>query len=390
MTFYVDPAFFVFVAIAVIPAIVLGFMEKPLRSYGLVVSVLFIILLFHKDLASFAAFLFYLALSTTMAMLYQKVHSEKKPSAKMLYPVALVCAIAPLVIYKVSAVFDGNLLGFLGISYITFKTVQVIIETHDNLITDMRVRDYFYFLIFFSPFTSGPIMRSREFVKDVQRVYTRGEYQNLLAKGVLWFVLGAFYKMVCASLFSVAIWAIPKALGDTSLAMDMLGQIGSAYAYGFYLFFDFAGYSFMAMGVGAAFGINMPRNFKAPFISIDIKDFWNRWHITLSFWLRDFVFMRLVRTIRRKKLISSRLTTTCVAYLANMTLMGLWHGLTPHYIAYGFYHGALLALNELFQKTSFYKRVKDKKAYKVISWLVTFNLIMVGFALFSGQIPLGG
>ncbi|MGI6106311.1 MAG: MBOAT family O-acyltransferase [Raoultibacter sp.] len=300
MTFYVDPAFFVFVAVAAIPAVVLGFMEKPLRNYGLVVSALFIFLLFYKDLVAFAAFLFYLVLSTSVALLYQRVQSSKKDSAKILYPLALVCAIAPLVIYKVSAVFEGNILGFLGISYITFKTVQVILEIHDKLITDMKAKDFLYFMIFFPPFTSGPIMRSRNFVDDVNRVITRSEYQALLTKGILWFVLGAFYKMVCATLFSVAIWAIPKALGDASLPMDALGQIGSAYAYGFYLFFDFAGYSLMAMGLGAAFGINVPRNFKAPFISVDIKDFWNRWHITLSFWLRDFVFMRLVRTIRRK------------------------------------------------------------------------------------------
>ena len=156
-----------------------------------------------------------------------------------------------------------------------------------------------------------------------------------------------------------------------------------------YLFFDFAGYSLMAIGVGAAFGVKVPANFRAPFISVDIKDFWNRWHITLSFWLRDFVFMRVVRIIRKRKLIKSRLTCSCVGYMCNMGLMGFWHGITPNYIAYGLYHGVLLAVNEVYQKSGFYKKHKDSRVYKVCSWAITMNLVFFGFALFSGQVPLG-
>ena len=211
----------------------------------------------------------------------------------------------------------------------------------------------------------------------------------MLESGVVKFLIGAFYKFVCSSVFSIAMWFIPKALGDDSAVALVLGEIGSAYAYGLYLFFDFAGYSLMAIGVGAAFGVKVPANFHAPFISVDIKDFWNRWHITLSFWLRDFVFMRVVRIIRKRKLIASRLTCSCVGYMANMGLMGLWHGITPNYIAYGLYHGVLLAVNEVYQKSGFYKKHKNSSMYKVCSWFMTMNLVFFGFALFSGQVPLG-
>ena len=390
MTFYTDPAFFMLLALLVVPAVICGLREKPLRGFGFIVSLVFIIALFSKDLPGLAAFVFYLALSSATTWGYlrllRKARRGQKPPPRFAYPLALLLVLAPLVIYKTGVAFDATLLGFIGISYITFKTLQVIIEIRDGLIEAMKPLDYLFFLVFFPSFSSGPILRSRSFVEDISRPIPAKEYRELLVRAAYRFLIGAFYKIVCSSVFSIAIWFIPRALGQNSPWMALLGQIGSAWAYGFYLFFDFAGYSLMAMGVAGAFGVRVPYNFRAPFRSLDIKDFWNRWHITLSFWLRDFVFMRLVRLIRKRKLISSRLTTSCLGFIANMGLMGLWHGLTIPYVCYGLYHGLLLAGNEIFQKSGFYKRNKDRKAYKMVSWFVTFNLVMLGFALFSGQI----
>jgi membrane protein involved in D-alanine export len=383
MTFYSDPSFFILLFLAVIPAIALGLLGKSLRAYQVGVSLLFLLFLFSKAPTQAVAFVFYLVLSFAVTFSYAQARTR--------HPVAFLSAlcllIAPLVVYKAAAIFDVSLLGFLGISYITFKTVQVVIEVHDGIIKKLSPLDYLSFLIFFPPFTSGPIMRSREFEKSSHDMQ-KEEYRELLTRGLLWFVIGAFYKMVCSSVFSIALWYIPKALGDATLVTSAVGQIGSAYAYGFYLFFDFAGYSLMALGAGAAFGIRIPHNFHYPFASVDIKDFWNRWHITLSFWLRDFVFMRFVRAIRKKKLLASRTTTSCLGYLLNMAVMGLWHGFTPNYIVYGVYHGLLLSGNELFQKTAFYRQHKDGPIFRFGSWFATFNLVMLGFAIFSGQIPL--
>ena len=154
-----------------------------------------------------------------------------------------------------------------------------------------------------------------------------------------------------------------------------------------YLFCDFAGYSLMAMGASACFGIETPANFRAPYRALDMKDFWNRWHITLSTWLRDFVFMRFVRAATRRKVFSSRLSTACAAYAVDMLLMGAWHGLTPDYLAYGAYHGVLLAATEVYQKRcGFHKRYRKKAWYRVLTWFVTLQLVVLGFALFSGQV----
>ena len=394
MSFYADPAFFILAAVAVIPAIVLGIREKPLFGYALGVSVVFLVLLFMYDVMQGAAFVFFLVLACSLSQWVQRQFAMGKPHAMTLYRVALVATIAPLVIYKVSAVFDGNLLGFLGISYITFKAVQVLIEMRDGLIKDMRIVDYLAFLVFFTPFTSGPIMRSRPFVERAHERLARSDYLSGLARGGVMFLLGAFYKFVLAAICGWAQWFAPEYIGSASALAACGSELAIALFYGLYLFFDFAGYSLMAIGLGAAFGVEVPQNFRAPFRSIDIKDFWNRWHITLSYWLRDFVFMRFSRACVKRKAFKSRLTTACTGYILNMAIMGVWHGITPDYILYGVYHGVLLAICEAYQKKSrFYKVHKNSRGYQVFSWAITMIAVFFGFALFSGQISrivLGG
>ena len=142
----------------------------------------------------------------------------------------------------------------------------------------------------------------------------------------------------------------------------------------------------MAVGSSNILGIQTPMNFNKPFLSVDIKDFWTRWHITLSTWLRDFVFSRVLMQVIRKKWFKNRLHNATYAYMVNMLVMGFWHGLGVSYIVYGFYHGVLMAGFEIYQKKSnFYKKNKNKNWYKLLSWFVTMNLVMIGFFIFSGE-----
>lgn len=134
-------------------------------------------------------------------------------------------------------------------------------------------------------------------------------------------------------------------------------------------------------------GICVPDNFRKPFVSIDMKDFWARWHISLSEWFRDFVFSRFVMLGMKNKWFKDRLKGASVGFLVNMLLMGVWHGLSLHYIVYGLYHGLLLAGTEIYQKKAgFYKKNKKKRWYRVLSWFVTLNLVMFGFLIFSGHL----
>ena len=380
MSFFADPSFFVITALIVAIAAVLGLRQVSLRRFGMGATLVMVLFLFCKTPEQGAAFVAFLAI----AILAAKSLFARRDSKARFWG-ALAVTLAPLVVCKVSGIFELNLLGFTGISYLTFKAVQVVLETHDGLIEDMGIGDYLYFLAFFPTIISGPIDRSRRFVEDIHRTPSRDEYAGMLARGILLIGIGMVYKIVIAGI--IHRYYNPAGWGSGPAGLELLNQVGIAYLYGFYLFFDFAGYSLMAMGVSYCLGVRTPRNFRAPFIALDIKDFWNRWHMTLSFWLRDFVFMRFARFSMKHKLFKQRLHTAECGFVINMVLMGAWHGLTPSYLLYGLYHGVLLAATEAYQKKSkFHKKHKGERWYQVLSWLITMQLVMFGFALFSGQV----
>ena len=390
MNFYSDPAFFICLAVALIPALCLGLAGRASKIYGFIVSVVFLVALFCRDLQGALFFGIFLVVSCACGFATLRLFQKEHPYRVGLFRVLLVVALIPLASAKITPLFGTNILGFLGISYLTFKSVQVMIEIRDGLIKEMSFFDYLYFLLFFPVFTSGPIMRSRDFMAQISQRPTHDEYVDLLAKGLGWFVRGVLYSFVLGAFFNWLQWFAPAGIGTHNAGEVVLGQLAQGGCYGLYLFFDFAGYSLMAMGVGAVLGIKVPANFRAPFLAVDIKDFWDRWHITLSYWLRDYVFMRLTRTFMKRKVFKSRLTTSCTAFVCNMGVMGVWHGLTVDYIVYGFYHGLLLAACEAWQKKSkFYKKHRKDTWYKVVSWAVTMVAVFVGFALFSGQITTG-
>lgn len=390
MSFYTDPAFYIIVAVLMVPAVLMGLRGRTNKFYGLAVSVVMLVFLFFRDWEGAAAFGVFLVVSCATAFGTLALFKKENPHRIALYRVLLFVSIIPIICCKVSAVFDANILGFLGISYLTFKSVQVIIEIRDGLITEMSLVDYLFFLVFFPVFTSGPIMRSRDFMSQVNRQLPHDEYVDLLEEGVCWFIRGVVYSFMLAGLFQWLEWFGPSAIGTETALAAVGSSLTQGFCYGLYLFFDFAGYSLMAMGIGAAMGIRVPANFNAPFASIDIKDFWNRWHITLSYWLRDYVFMRVSRTAMKRKWFKDRVWTACLGYMCNMTLMGVWHGLTVDYIVYGIYHGLLLCLCELFQKKSkFYKAHKKERWFQITSWAITMIAVFFGFALFSGQVTTG-
>ena len=376
MTLFADPSFFVLLVVAVAGAAVIGLSGHTLRHYGLAVSVGFLACVFFKTPAQLAALLAFVAVARAAVLFL-----ARDPKDKRRYLVAVASTLAPLVVYKVSAVFDQSIWGFVGISYVTFKATQVVIEVHDGLIArdELGLEDWLYFLLFFPQFSSGPIDRSRRFAADAHATPSRDEYAGMLARGILLLLAGAVYKVV------VATWIhrfyAPSATGDA------LQQLQTALLYGLYLFCDFQGYSLMAMGASYCLGIRCPRNFRAPFAAVDIIDFWNRWHITLSTWFRDFVFMRFTRWVMHRKLLHDRLQVAMCAFMVDMLVMGFWHGIAWCYIGYGVYHGVLLAATQAMQKRwGFYKRHRRDGWFRACSWAVTQALVFLGFAIFSGQV----
>lgn len=380
MQLFSDTSFFLLAGALSIPAIVLGLRQKSIRYYGFAVTLVFLWIAMGHNIRAMlwlAGFTFgeYAAIRIYLPL------RKKYGRNAHIYHLFLFLSILPVAANKVLTAFGNpyHMFAFLGISYMSFKVIQIIIEIYDDVIHEVRPFDYLYLLWFFPTVMSGPIDRSRRFQADLETVPSRQEYIEMLGSGLSRILQGLVYKKVIGTgFYQLMQWFGMK--DGFSHAMIYM------YCYGFYLFFDFAGYSSMAIGLSRIFGINTPENFNKPFISKDIKEFWDRWHITLSHWFRDFIFSRVTMNLIRRRFTRNKLVIASIAFMINMGIMGCWHGLTDYYILYGLYHGALLSLTEIYQKKSkFYKKHKKDRWFCFLEWLLTFHLVMFGFFLFSGR-----
>ena len=278
-----------------------------------------------------------------------------------------------------AGLFDS--FGFLGISYMTLRVIDAVIALHDRVVERPRVAELLSYLLFAPTISAGPIDRLHRFTKDLHALPRSGrDYLLDLEAGVHRVAQGFLYKFIIAHLIYL------HALTPLARRSDVLGVVAYMYAFSLYLFFDFAGYSAFAIGVGRVFGIRVPENFNAPFVSRNFREMWDRWHISLSWWLRDHVYMRfMLNATRRRWFGGNRQWAHAVALLLTMGLMGCWHGLQPRYVVYGLYQGVMLvAYDAATRWNKRHRLVGDGRFANVASVFVTVNLFCFGLLIFSG------
>jgi membrane protein involved in D-alanine export len=195
---------------------------------------------------------------------------------------------------------------------------------------------------------------------------------------------GFLYKFILAVLIK-RYWLDPVADEHGFWAV-----INYMYAYSLYLFFDFAGYSAFAIAFSYLLGIHTPENFDQPFLARNIRDFWNRWHITLSFWFRDHVYMRFLLASARGHWFKNRDVAAVSGYFLTFGLMGLWHGLEWRFILYGLYHATLLSGFHFFSEGTKHRTIATRHwVWHGIAILVTFHCVCFGLLIFSGRLTGG-
>jgi len=384
MTPFGDFIFFGLLLYAVLPTILLGLIGRAGRWWTLLVILGMLGLQFSDELAVRPGFdlreiwivLGYAAFEGLVALSFLRWKSRPAFSA------ALAFSLLPLVIAKVLPFLAPDTsFGFLGISYVTFRALDVIFSIHDGIIKKLPPTQYFAFLFFFPAVSSGPIDRYRRFSQDWLKTRTRTEFLDDLDFTVARIFRGFLYKFILAALVH-AHWVVPA-----SRQSGALPQLSLMYAETFYLFFDFAGYSAFAVGLSRLFGIRTPENFNAPFLSRNIREFWTRWHISLSTWFRDHVHMRFMLAAVKGRWFAGKHTANYAGLCLTFGLMGLWHGLELRYILYGAYHAALLCGFEWFSrwnKTA--RRWGDGPAWHVASIVLTFHAFAFGIMIFNGHL----
>lgn len=306
----------------------------------------------------------------------------------------ILLLLLPMLLVKFDIRFDfypfelNNLISFAGLSYASFRIVGYFMDKAPGEKMAGPV-SYFNFLAFTPTLLIGPIDKYSRYKASEEKGFSFITSENFIS-GWEVFVKGLAYKYVFAELVDRC-WL---SVSDVS-SKELLPMLNNMYAYYPYLFFDFAGYSFMALGIGKMMGINVPLNFNNPFIAVNPQDFWKRWHISLGDWLKDYFFTPLYMFFSRKKSLKKYpMTRQNLALFLTFLLMGCWNGFKLNFILSGALLGVYSAVHNTYM-IECKKRGKDiifgnmsPNLVKYISIFIMFNLTAVALYIFSGRCPL--
>lgn len=264
----------------------------------------------------------------------------------------------------------------LAVSFFTFQQIAYLVDIHRGQPAETDLLRYGLFVTFFPQLIAGPIVQQQEMLPQFRAAGRPGPWPAHLAAGLSIFLLGLFKKVVLAD--GVAAFASPVfEAADQGAVITLFEAWGGALAYTYQIYFDFSGYSDMAVGLAAMFGFRLPVNFNSPYQALSVVDFWRRWHMTLSRFLKDYLYIPLGGNRRSRPRLYGNLMVT-------MVLGGLWHGAGWNFVIWGALHGVFLVVNVAWRLG---RRATGSalRLPALPSWLLTFTLVVLARVFFRAD-----
>jgi alginate O-acetyltransferase complex protein AlgI len=257
----------------------------------------------------------------------------------------------------------------LGISFYTIIQIMFLVDCYEGFVESHNWLDHFAFGGLFAYVTMGPIVRWKQIVPQLNHADERRVNPDNLAAGLFLFVIGLFKKAVLADTFFR--WA-DAGFGSHGL-LSLVGGWLTALAFTAELYFDFSGYTDMAIGAALMFNVRLPQNFNAPFRATNIIDFWRRWHITLTNFITTYLYTPMIRSMKHVTFAKAMMAT-----FVAMLIAGFWHGANWTFIVFGALHGGALVLNQCWRKMKW-------PMPQPLGWLATFTLVVISLVFFRSS-----
>ena len=255
----------------------------------------------------------------------------------------------------------------VGISFFTFQQISYLVRVYQNTAMEINVLDYLTYILFFPKLIMGPLMEPEDFISQLNDTQKKKVNWDHIACGIKIFSFGLFKKMVLADTFAGAVaWGYADIEAATSMDWLLIMLF-----YTFEIYFDFSGYSDMATGVSLMLNIHLPINFDSPYKALSIRDFWKRWHISLTTFLTKYIYIPLGGSKRGK-------IRTYFNIMIVFAVSGIWHGANWTFIVWGLLHGLLSIGDRIFEKT-------QTKLMETVRWMFTFGAVNVLWLLFRSD-----
>ena len=333
-----------------------------MKAALLIFDLLFYAYMLKGTSVGYAGVVILLALSFISWILAAHIYDRKSKAA---LAAGAAVNVAVLASFKYLAPGTGLLMP-VGLSFYVFQLISLLADSYCGRLDERpSLLDTFLYAGFFVTITSGPIIKAADFMRDIRKKRTFDRART--AAGVWRILRGLFEKMVVADRLGIAVDAVyssPEAYSGLSL-------LAASVTFSLQIYFDFAGYSNVAIGVGQILGFDIPENFNLPYMAKDPSDFWRRWHISLSSWLREYIYIPLGGSRKGKG-------RTLFNIMATMLISGIWHGSTINFLLWGGLHGVWQVLHRVLRK----ERTADGRIVRILKITATFiavNFLWIPF-----------
>ena len=319
-------------------------------------------------------------LSITINYYFCKKLTSKKIDRKKTLLIGVALNVLILLLFKYADFIIQNInlllstdIGYLNlpfplaISFYTFQSIAFLVNVYDEDILDVKLKDFFLFIIFFPQLIAGPIVKYNNMMPQFNNENNWCFNKRNFIIGLIILFVGLIKKIYFAGTLSEFVDIGHENINELRFLSSWLLSL----CFTFQLYFDFSGYVDMATGSALMFNIVLPQNFNSPFKATSIIDFWQRWHITLTQFLTNFIYNPLLRSLKNINFLNSMIITFIVFLIA-----GIWHGPSWNFVLFGAFHGLGLIVNQL------YKKYFDFNLSKYIFWFLTFNFVNISFIFF--------
>lgn len=320
--------------------------------------------------------------SITNTMIEYDQNKKSFFSKKALLQIGLVFNIGLLAYFKYMDFFISNTNALintniellhlalpLAISFFTLQQIAFLVDSYEGLVEEKNFLDYAIFVAFFPQLIAGPIVHHKEMMPQFANIKNKVKNFHNISVGLFIFSIGLFKKVIIADTF--AVWA--TAGFDTATTLNLFEAWATSFSYTLQLYFDFSGYTDMAIGAALLFNIRLPQNFNSPLKSRNIIEFWSKWHMTLTNFITTYIYTPILKSYNKITFEKAMLATFITFVIA-----GLWHGSSWMFVIFGSLHGLALVVNHYWKKTKI-------KMYYIVAWFITINFVNIANVFFRAK-----
>ncbi|MBR5484741.1 MAG: MBOAT family protein [Alistipes sp.] len=363
---------------------------KRTTSLRILYVIAFSIYFYYKSSGIYFLLLIFVSISDYL-IAHAIAGSDDKSLKKRLVALSVAINLAMLGYFKytnffiemANGLFGAGFLDFqniflpVGISFFVFQSMSYTIDIYRGEIRPLsRWTDYLFYLSFFPQLVAGPIVRAKDFIPQIRRPLQ--VTREMFGTGICFIIGGLIKKAIISDYISLNF--VDRIFDEPALYSGFECLMG-IYGYALQIYCDFSGYSDMAIGIALLLGFRFPKNFNAPYKSATITEFWRRWHISLSSWLRDYLYISLGGNRKGK-------IRTYINLMLTMLLGGLWHGAAVRFVLWGALHGVALAVHKAWMSIIPWAKPEGKQMNIILrlgGWFFTFNLVCLGWLLFRAE-----